>query len=176
VDKLIEWTLAGIVGGIIALILGTFFQKPLDHLHDELYLWAFAEPIIFESTKVSGCSGGNLGSLVSGAQKKGLQVDSQVSDSLLCASWRDKADPRRILEDIATRFDKCFTIDSSQTTPIMKLRATNAAICIANVELDETNQWKPSTTPKYLCYSEELVNPKIMACSTDVLKSLGFQK
>jgi hypothetical protein len=88
VDKLIEWTLAGIVGGIIALILGTFFQKPLDHLHDELYLWAFAEPIIFESTKVSGCSGGNLGSLVSGAQKKGLQVDSQVSDSLLCASWR----------------------------------------------------------------------------------------
>jgi hypothetical protein len=176
VDKLIEWTLAGIVGGIIALFLGTFFQKPLDHMHDELYLWAFPEPIIFESTKVSGCSGGNLGSLVAGAQKKGLQVDSQVADSLLCAEWKDKADPRRILEDIATRFDKCFTVDSSQTTPIMKLRTANTAICTANVELDETNQWNPSNSTKYLCYSEELVNPKIISCSTSVLRSFGFQR
>ena len=153
------------------------FQKPLEHLYSEAWLWAFAEPIIFESTKVSGCSGGNLEGLVQAAQKKGLQVDSQVSDSLLCASWGpEKADPRRILEDIATHFDKCFTIDSAQTTPIMKLITANTAICTANVELDETNQWKSSNSTKYLCHSEELVNPKIMACSTDVLKSLGFQR
>lgn len=178
VNKLVEWTLAGIVGGIIALVFVVLWQRSLERLRDEMYLLVFAEPIVFEPTKVSGCSGGDLGRLVQAAEgKKGLQVDSQISNSFLCASWPpETADPRRILEDIATRFDKCFTIDRSQTTPIMKLRATDTAICTANVELDETNQWKPSTSPKYLCYSDELVNPKIMACSTDVLKSLGFQR
>jgi hypothetical protein len=176
VSKLLEWTLAGIVGGIIALLFAVFWQKPLEHLYSEVWLRMLAEPIVFESTKVSGCSGGNLGTLVQDAQNNGLQVDSQISNSFLCTSWDDKAYPRRILEDIAIRFDKCFTIDSSLTTPIMKLRSTNTAICTANVELDETNQWKSSTLPKYLCYSEELVNPKIMACSTDLLKSLGFQR
>jgi hypothetical protein len=168
--------IGAVVGAFISMILTTFFQKRIDDEYSELWLLAFAEPIVFESTKVSGCSGGDLGRLVQTAQKNGLQVDSQISNSFLCASWDDKAYPRRILEDIATRFDKCFTMDRSQTTPIMKLRATNTAICTANVELDETNQWKQLTSPKYLCYSEMPATPKMTACTPAVLKSLGFQK
>ena len=81
VNKLAEWTLAGIVGGIIALILAVIFQKPLEHLYSEAWLRAFAEPIVFQSTKISGCSGGDLGRLVQAAEVKGLQVDSQISKS-----------------------------------------------------------------------------------------------
>ena len=176
VGKLSEWLFAGIIGGIIGLFLTTIFQKPLDHLRDELWLLAFAEPIVFESTKVSGCSGGDLGRLVEDAQKKGLQVDSQVSKSLLFASWSVKADPRRVLEDMATKFDNCFVIDQSQTTPRMILRDTNTKICMATVELDETNQWKQSTSQKYLCYNEMPATPKMTACAPAVLKSFGFQK
>jgi hypothetical protein len=176
VGKIGEWLIAGVIGAVIGLILTTVFQKPLDREYDEIWLWAFPEPITFESTKVSGCSGGELGSLVQAAERQGLVVDSQVSRSLLCASWKDHAGPRRILEDIATKFENCFELDNSVNPPRIAVKDSNTSICIANVELGDANQWKPSVTPKYLCNSESPVTPKMTACTPALLRSLGFQK
>jgi hypothetical protein len=88
--KLVEWVISGFVGGFIGLALGTIFQKKLDRLYNEFWLRISPETISFESTRVSGCSGGEIGNLVQAAERQGLQVDSQVSKSFLCVLWRDR--------------------------------------------------------------------------------------
>jgi hypothetical protein len=173
--KLGERVISGFIWGFIGLVLATMFQKKLDWFYGELWLRFSPETISFESTKVSGCSGGEIGNLVQAAERQGLQVDSQVAKSFLCASWAGKGPPtRRVLEDIATKFDNCFTIDTSFTTPRLVLRTINTAICSANFELDEKNQWKPAILPIYICRGEALSAPKVLPCTLDILKTLGF--
>jgi len=173
-----------LIGGFVGVILTTIFQKDFDRKYADLRMWWRPEPIVFEATRISGCSGGELGRLVDVAKIKGLQTDSQIRNSFLCAIWSDRDEPRRILENIATRFDSCFVIDSSQTTPNMELKIRDTNICTANLDLDNTNQWTWSNTRQiYVCNfpdPKSLVQvsktPSVQACSKSVLQSLGFQK
>jgi len=170
--------LAGvIIGGIIGLVLTTLFQDYLNRERDEIWLWIFPKPITFEASRVSGCSGGELGRLVEQAEKHGLQTDSPIKDSFLCAIWSDKNDPRRILEDIATKFDKCFAIDSSLGTPKMGVKNTDTSVCVTNLDLDSANQWVASTTRQiFICDGTARTAAKTEACSKNTLQLLGFQK
>jgi hypothetical protein len=58
--KIGEWLLAGMIG----VILTTMFQKYFDREYAELWMLILPESIVFESSKVSGCSGGELGRLI----------------------------------------------------------------------------------------------------------------
>jgi len=169
--KIGEWLLAGMIG----VILTTIFQKYFDREYAELWMLILPESIVFESSKVSGCSGGELGRLIGGAEKQGLQSDSQVKDSFLCAAWSDKNNPRRILEDIVTKFDKCFAIDNSLVTPKMEIKSRSTSVCTANLDLESANQWAVSATRQiYICNSDAQTTPTVQACSKSVLQSLGF--
>ena len=172
-----DYLVAGIIGGIIGLVLTTLFQDYLNRERDEIWMWIFPKPITFEASRVSGCSGGELGRLVGGAEKQGLQTDSQIKDSFLCAVWSNKNNPRRILEDIATRFDKCFAIDSSLGTPKIKVKNRDTSVCTTNLDLDSANQWVASTTRQiFVCDGAAQTATKTQACSKSTLQLLGFQK
>jgi hypothetical protein len=172
--KLGDWVAGGLIGAFIGVVATTIFQKGVDRVRDEFWLWISPETISFESTKVSGCSGGEIRALVQAGERQGLPSDSQLSNSFLCASWQGSGATRHVLESIAARFDRCFKIDKSFTTPRIVLNAVNTAICRANLQLDKNNQWKTSKEPIYLCLADGPNTPNIEQCAPEVLISLGF--
>jgi hypothetical protein len=177
VGRFTDYLVGGIIGGIIGLVLTTLFQDYLNRERDEIWMSIFPKPITFEASRVSGCSGGELGRLVAQAEKQGLQTDSQIGDSFLCAVWGNKTNPRRMLEDIATRFDKCFAIDNSLRTPKMEIKSRDTSVCTTNLDVNSANQWVSSTTRQiFICDSAAQTTAKLEACSKSTLQLLGFQK
>ena len=180
------------VGTIIGWMTDDWVKPPVmdfinsqiqEHLpwDNSLVQYFMGNPITFAATNISGCSNGGLKLLLDNAKKQGLTFpyENVVANARLCQSWGYHGSARSILEAMAIRFDKCFSLDQANS---FQLRLNSGFICKTNFALnDKTNDWE--RTPgfaTYLCLSHAVDTPMSKSeppaheCPPPELKKLQF--
>jgi len=167
-------------GSLFTIMMDVMFKPDLE------VAWSWAKRqvnsnnVTFESTEISGCSGGALKRLLADAKIEGMRIDGEnvVQNALLCQRWRRTAPPKSILEHMATKFDQCFTLDSKEQ--IFALRRGTAALCKTDFVVDDkTNEWvRQDGRETILCVrTNSTSRPSrvdMRYCDPNELKSLGF--
>lgn len=135
----------------------------------------------FEASKASGCSGGELQRLVTQAEKQGLNFpdEERVSNTRLCQSWAYHGSARSILEHMATKFEKCFSLDQTRS---FDTRLNENLVCKTDYALNPTtNEWvKTQGATTLLCLNTPVNTPMSQSepvaheCPDSVLKDLQF--
>jgi hypothetical protein len=145
--------------------------------------WILPNTITFEATKISGCSGGDLRRLVTQAKAQGLNFsdEEQVADVRLCDHWTYHASARSVLEHMATKFDKCFSLDQTHS---FSIKFQENVVCKTDYVLNPANNdWvKVPGKATLLCLSQPVNTPMSQSdpvaheCPDGELKTLGFTR
>jgi hypothetical protein len=146
-----------------------------------LVQWIAPNAIAFEASKISGCSGGGLRRLVTQAKTQGLNFpdEERVSNTRLCQSWAYHNSARSILEHMATKFDKCFSLDETSS---FDTRLNQFLVCKTDHALNPaTNEWvKTPGATTLLCLDRPVNTPMSQSepvaheCPESELKQLQF--
>lgn len=195
-------TLGGRIWTVSTFLLGTAFgwltedliKKPfIDFVESELQArvpwdswWVqkfWPNTIAFEGSEISGCSGGELRRLVTQAKTQGMNFpdEEHVADALLCQSWTYHGSARSVLEHMATKFDKCFSLDQTNSFDI---RLNHDLVCKTDYALNPaTNEWvKTPGATTLLCLGRPINTPMSQTepvaheCPKSELKRLQFTK
>jgi hypothetical protein len=145
--------------------------------------WILPSTIAFEATKIQGCSGGDLQRLVTQAKAQGLIFPDEeyVAEARLCDSWSYHASARSVLEHMATRFDKCFSLDQTHS---FSIKLHENVVCKTDYTLNlANNEWvKVAGKATLLCLSQPVNTPMSQSepvaheCPDSELKTLQFTR
>lgn len=181
-----------VIGTIFGWLTDHWFKEPVLHFVDyevQTHIpwdsawvqWVWPNSISFEATEISGCSGGELRRLVSQAETQGMQFPEKerVSTTRLCHQWTYHGSARSILEHMATRFDKCFSLDQTNN---FSIRLNEAVVCKTDFALNSaTNEWmKTPGAVTFLCVNLPVNTPMSQSepvahvCPESALKRLQF--
>jgi hypothetical protein len=136
-----EWIASAFVG----VILSVLFQPTVEDARKWVIRIIWPEPTTFEATARSGCSGGELRSLMTRSKAEGLRFlsEARVRNTLLCHGWSRTDDARGILEHMASRFDGCFKIERDGSYPVLEVVVDSRDVCRTDFALDASaNEWK----------------------------------
>jgi hypothetical protein len=179
-------------GTLFGWLLDDWVKPPFLHFVDHelqthipldspLVQWVWPNSISFEATEISGCSGGDLRRLISQAETQGMQFPEKerVSTTRLCQQWTYHGSARSILEHMATRFDRCFSLDQTNS---FSIRLNEAVVCKTNFALNPaTNEWmKTPGAVTFLCLNLPVNTPMSQSepvaheCPESELKRLQF--
>jgi hypothetical protein len=146
--------------------------------------WFVPSAMTFASTKIDGCSNGNLSRLVDRAELQGLRFSekSQVASSHLCQNWKYSGSPRAILEAMAIRFDKCFAMVPHASETTFEVRTTQSHVCKTDYAVNPTtNEWEKKTgAATLLCVDVPVqaplsaIEPVARECPIQTLRALGI--
>src|SRR3712207_4862799 len=90
-----------LVGGALAGLVATvLLEATFEDWKRQFVRWWWPEPITFEASRVSGCSGGELHRLLPRAKYEGLRFQSEkrVRQTILCSSWAITERPSKVFE------------------------------------------------------------------------------
>lgn len=143
----------------------------------------FPNEIAFESTTISGCSGGGLERLVEEAKNQGMSVreEGNAAATRLCQQWTYHGSARSVLNALANKFDNCFSVDQTKS---FEVSMSSAYVCKTDYALNpKTNNWeKTQGAITILCLSQQVKTrmsgsePYAHPCPDEVLQRLSFFK
>jgi hypothetical protein len=181
-----------VAGLVFGWLTDHWFKEPFLHLVDyelQTYIpwdspWVqlvWPNSISFEATEISGCSGGELRRLVTQAETQGMQFPERerVSNTRLCQQWTYHGSAHSILEHMATRFDKCFSLDQTNN---FSIRLNETVVCKTDFALNPaTNEWmRTPGAVTFLCLNPPVNTPMSQSepvahvCPESALKRLQF--
>jgi hypothetical protein len=143
----------------------------------------FPSELRFESTQISGCSGGELERLVQQARTQGATIREEESAKAtrLCQNWTYHGTAKSVLETMANKYDNCFSLDQTKS---FEVRLSSAFVCKTDYALNpQTNNWtKTLGATTLLCLGQPVKTrmsasePFAHECPEDVLQRLGFSR
>jgi hypothetical protein len=197
-----RWTVGGIGWKVLIFVLGTVAGwltedtlkrrtvEFVDSKFEQYVPWDaswfqrfFPNELRFESTQISGCSGGELERLVQQAKTQGMNIreEENAKATRLCQNWTHHGAAKSILETMASKYDNCFSFDQNRS---FEVRLNSPFICKTDYALNpQTNGWiKIAGATTLLCLGQPVktrmstAEPFVHLCPEDVLQRLGFSR
>jgi len=192
------WTVSKYLGvPIISFVIGVLADdlvKPLiqRHVEDRFFrMLPLESPLVqaiwpnsirFESSDYSGCSGGELNSLVDDAKGQGMTFRKEdiVRQASLCVPWQKVSNASSILTSMSDRFPNCFATSENNTE--FEVLTSDPHVCRTDYIVDQqTNEWtRKQGHSSILCLSAPTIGPisseepYIRDCDNGQLKTVGI--